>query len=481
MTMVTDKIRILMIDDDEDDFFLVSSLLDDISPEQYIIQWASTYEKGVLAIESRSHDLYLVDYRLGQYTGIDMLHYFQQQGYNDPVILLTGKGDYKIDKEAMEAGASDYLVKGEITAAMLERAIRYTLDKFSHLTAIANSERRYFSIFEKSNDIILLANCDKKIIAANPAALRVLQHDAESLYEHDLMYLFALDEQIKDFLSQLCDESGVVQQEYVFRNKAGQKLDVVVNATLLDEKKQIFLCIVQDITEQKKKAKEKQQQEKFVITGRIARLIAHEVRNPLTNILLSISQLKEEKLDDIPDSELYLDIMERNCHRINQLVTQLLESTRMMELHISAHGVNELVKKAMTLAADRLQLNNMRLEASYMEPDVMLQADEEKMIIALLNIIINGIEAMQPDKGVLTIRTFLQDNKAIIHIGDNGSGISEENKSKLFEPFFTNKTKGTGLGLTSTQNIILNHKGSIEVESVVGNGTVFTITFDVSQ
>jgi signal transduction histidine kinase len=93
--------------------------------------------------------------------------------------------------------------------------------------------------------------------------------------------------------------------------------------------------------------------------------------------------------------------------------------------------------------------------------------------------VINAIEAMKPNEGVLTLTTYLEKDKVCIRIKDNGIGIPEENKARLFEPFFTDKTKGTGLGLTSTQNIILNHKGSIHVESARGYGTEFVIFLPV--
>ncbi|PSL49971.1 PAS domain S-box-containing protein [Chitinophaga niastensis] len=474
---VNGKKHILMIDDDEDDFFLVNSLLQDISPDQYILQWVSSYKEGLLAIETRAHDLYLVDYRLGAHTGIDVLHHFRNLGYKAPVILFTGKGDYHIDKEAMMAGAADYLVKSEINAALLERAIRYTLDKFSHLYTIEKSEKRYFSIFEKSNDIIILADCEQKIVAANPAALNVLKYAEDDLYNHHLQNLFAEEKVIPDFLDQLCSEHGVVQQEYIFRNKSGQLLDVMMNASLLDEKKQLFLCIIQDITERKRKEREKQQQEKFAITGRIARLIAHEVRNPLTNILLAVSQLKMDEVSTTEDGQLYLDIMERNCHRINHLVTELLQSTRMSELNMLPMGLNVLTEKALQLAADRLQLNNINVVKALCEPDCLMMADEDKILIAFLNIIINGIEAMKAGEGRLGIQTYQEQDRVFIRITDNGSGIPEQNMVKLFEPFFTSKTKGTGLGLTATQNIILHHKGNISVESTPGAGTSFLISF----
>jgi PAS domain S-box-containing protein len=381
----------------------------------------------------------------------------------------------------MQAGAADYLVKSEINAALLERAIRYTLDKFNHLLAIEKSEKRYFSIFEKSNDLILLADCEHKIVAANPAALHVLKYGEEELYNSHLQGLFAEQLVVKEFLDQLCSEEGVVQKEYVFRGKSGQQLDVMINASLLDEKKQLYLCIIQDITARKRKEREKQQQEKFAITGRIARLIAHEVRNPLTNILLAVSQIKMEPLAETEDAQLYLDIMERNCHRINHLVTELLQSTRMSELNMLPMGLNVLVEKALHLAADRLQLNNIAVVKELSEPDCMILADEDKVLIAFLNIIINGIEAMKVGEGRLGVHSWQDAERMFIRISDNGSGISEQNLAKLFEPFFTNKTKGTGLGLTATQNIILQHHGSIAVDSALGKGTSFLISFPIAE
>lgn len=477
--MMDQPVHILMIDDDEDDFFLVNQLLEDISPGQYQLDWAPTYAKAVEEINSKRHDIYLADYRLGPYTGIDILHHFQQLQYKAPVIMLTGKGDYSIDKEAMQAGAADYLVKGEINADQLERSIRYALDEARHLRTIEENERKYFSVFEKAHDLILLADCDKNIIDANPAAIRNLFYTKEEMLQLNLKQLFYHEEQSRHFFDEICGEDSSLQTEYNFVTKQGKKLDVLVSAVTLDEEAQIFLCVVQDITERKREELEKQQQQKFVITGRIARVIAHEVRNPLTNILLAVSQFKGEPVNE-EDSQVYVDIIERNCTRINQLITELLHSTRMIELNIRQHGINELTDKALELAKDRLQLNEIKVNKEMVQPDVMIPADEEKIVIALLNIIINAIEAMTPGKGLLSIRSERQKDKAIIMITDNGPGIPEDTRARLFDPFFTNKPKGTGLGLTSTQNIIMNHKGTVHVESEMEKGSTFTIIFPVN-
>ncbi len=467
--------RILMIDDDEDDFFLVSTLLQDVTDDQYVIDWASTYDKAIEAIEKKEHELYLVDYRLGRYTGLDILRHFQEIGYEAPVIMLTGKGDYAIDNEAMMAGASDYLVKGEITGPELERAIRYGIMEFKHLRTIAENERKYFGIFEKSHDLIILADCDKNIIEVNPIALRKMKYTREEFLSMNLKDLFVLETEALKFLLDICEDDAIVQKEFSFKNKDGQKLEVLVNANKLDEQLGTFLCVAEDITEKKREELDKRQQEKFVISGRIARVIAHEVRNPLTNILLAVGQFKQDEQTSDDDRQLYLDIIERNCTRINQLVTELLQSTRMMELHLQEYHVNTLLKNALALAEDRIKLNDMRLNEFYTEDNVTVQADDEKMNIALLNILINAVEAMIPGEGILTVNTYAEKDKAYIRIRDNGTGIPEENKARLFDPFFTSKTKGTGLGLTSTQNIIINHKGTISVESAPGEGTIFTI------
>ena len=110
--------------------------------------------------------------------------------------------------------------------------------------------------------------------------------------------------------------------------------------------------------------------------------------------------------------------------------------------------------------------------------EIML--DKDKIRLAFLNIIVNAIEAMEKDSGVLKITTSKQGNKCLVEFNDNGTGMDEETLQKLFEPYFTKKIKGNGLGLTNTQNIILNHKGNINVRSGLGHGSSFIVTLGLS-
>jgi two-component system sensor histidine kinase/response regulator len=127
--MQDNPIRILVIEDDEDDYLLIREFFSEIQEKQYIVEWVSTYDDGLIQIKKRKHDVYLVDYRLGKETGLDLLQTAIKNGCRVPIILLTGQGDHALDLEAMKSGAADYLVKGQFNAPILERSIRYAIER----------------------------------------------------------------------------------------------------------------------------------------------------------------------------------------------------------------------------------------------------------------------------------------------------------------------------------------------------------------
>ena len=217
--------------------------------------------------------------------------------------------------------------------------------------------------------------------------------------------------------------------------------------------------------------------EKFAASGRIARTIAHEVRNPLTNISLAAEQLKGAANQN-DETDLLLGMIGRSVNRINQLVSDLLNATRIEQLEYTPANINQLMNETLVLAQDRIELNHIKVIKDYDKDINEILLDKEKIKLAFLNIIVNAIEAMKNDSGILEIRTFNQEDKCIIEFKDNGTGIDDETMQKLFEPYFTNKIKGNGLGLTHTQNIILHHKGNISVRSKLGQGSSFIVTFN---
>jgi len=214
-------------------------------------------------------------------------------------------------------------------------------------------------------------------------------------------------------------------------------------------------------------------------TGRIARTIAHEVRNPLTNINLATEHLKTEIQS--PEIEMLINMIGRNSNRINELINDLLNSTKATQLNFTNVNLNDLLDQSLTFAQDRIDLKEIKVVKKYASHLPQVSADIEKLNIAFLNIIVNAVEAMEPKEGVLTITTELKNNHCVVTISDNGKGIDDESLSKLFEPYFTTKEKGAGLGLTHTQNIILSHQANIIADSEPGQGTSFFISFNYIQ
>jgi signal transduction histidine kinase len=223
-------------------------------------------------------------------------------------------------------------------------------------------------------------------------------------------------------------------------------------------------------------------QEKFAATGRIARTIAHEIRNPLTNINLASEQLKEEPGIVNDNTSFLFEMIGRNSSRINQLISDLLNSTKFTDLNYEKIGVNDFVDETLQEAQDRIALNNISVIKNYSKTPCDISIDKAKMKIALLNLIINAIEAMEGrNDSQLRLETRTDGNKCRIMIADNGTGMDKEALSRIFEPYFTSKSKGNGLGLTNTQNIVLNHNGEISVESVPGKGTEFVIILTIGN
>jgi signal transduction histidine kinase len=218
--------------------------------------------------------------------------------------------------------------------------------------------------------------------------------------------------------------------------------------------------------------------ERFTSMGRVARVIAHEIRNPLTNIDLSASHLDNDNLAG-EDKKMFLEIISRNSRRINELINELLSATKFTDLQYEEIPVNELLDQSLHEAIDRAHLKQVKIDKRYSTEKILLNVDRTRMKIALLNIIVNAIEAMSGENAILTLETNRVGDQCTIIIRDNGNGMDDETITKIFDPYFTSKANGNGLGMTNTQNIVLNHKGKIEVFSEKGNGTSFVIALNV--
>jgi signal transduction histidine kinase len=142
MALKGGTIRIMLVDDDEDDFVVMREMLSGIEHWKVNLEWTSSYEDALQAIKPGHYDLCLMDYRLDRGTGLELMHELQKSGFSAPVIVLTGKGDHEIDLRAMQDGAADYLEKSQVNPHILERSIRYAIERAKNLEALRQSERQ---------------------------------------------------------------------------------------------------------------------------------------------------------------------------------------------------------------------------------------------------------------------------------------------------------------------------------------------------
>jgi len=468
-------ISLLVVDDDEDDFILLKSYLQDLRNFQFHFDWTPDYHTALALMKQNKHDVVIIDYLMGSHTGLELLKAAMAEGCRMPVIVLTGKGSLKIDVEAMELGAADFLVKPEINGEKLERSIRYAIERAENMRALAESEEKYRNIFESSRDMIYITDQEGNFIDVNESGARMLGYTKNELRSLKATELYYRAEELQGFLDAIRQTGTVTNFEVTLRDKAGEKKYCIVSATLqhFPHGEFCILGVVHDITRRRKTERDLVVAEKLAMTGRVARMLAHEIRNPLTNINLTLEQLEFEAAN--PEFDTYFGMIKRNTRRISDLINELLLSSRPADVVREKHSLQKLIDDTLALALDRITLKNVKVEKNISEDLCEINVDAPKIKTALLNIIINAIEAVPQKDGTIIINALKEDDHCVITIQDNGHGIPADHIKKLFEPYFTVKNGGMGLGLATSHNIIQSHDGTIEVESEVKKGTKFMI------
>ena len=472
------QVRILIIDDDEDDFFITSEYLKQIQEYQLNIEWCYRFNEAVQHLQNRSYDMYFVDYRLGAKTGLDFLKEAVRLGREEPIVLLTGKGNKDLDIEALQMGATDYLVKTELTTDKLERCIRYSLERTAYLKALRANEKKYRNIFELSKDAVFTADRSLTFKDMNMATSALLGYSKQELMEKTVYDLVG-DDLDRRLLERMITEDGEVNDiELEFLTKSDEKKTCIFSLTATADGSDYYQGLIHDITNLKRAEKANLMIEKLGATGRLVRTLAHEVRNPLNNINMSVEQLMQTT-EQVPtdDSPIFLDIIQRNSKRIGDIITELLDTSRPTELVFEKCTLQSIMDESISEALDRITLQHVNMQIRYSNDACFILANKEKLKIAFLNIIINAVEAVETHTGEIGISVDSIKESHVVTIKDNGCGIPEENISRLFEPYFTSKRNGMGLGLAATLNILQSHKATVDVTSVLKQGTTFIITF----
>jgi two-component system NtrC family sensor kinase len=215
------------------------------------------------------------------------------------------------------------------------------------------------------------------------------------------------------------------------------------------------------------------QAEKLAATGRLAASLAHEINNPLQAINNCLHLVVNRPLAD-DKKKYYLGLAQTEVERLITLVQRTLEFYRPSQGRTSATDVNHLIENVLALTSKRLEHGRVQVRTQ-LQPDLPpIAAVPDQLTQVCLNLIINAVEAM-PQGGELTIVSALRDNWLAIEIRDTGAGLPPDEATRIFEPFYTTKADGTGLGLAVSYGIIQQHGGRIEVNSVLQHGTTFTV------
>lgn len=470
--------KILIIDDDDDDFFILSTYLKSIEDFKVECHWESNVEEAYRKMISNEYDIYFVDYLLGAVNGLELIQKSLDHNCIKPTILLSGKGNKEIDQNAIKLGVYDFLIKGEISVDKLERCIRYTVQQYAHKVKLIENERKYRQIFVNAISYIVICDEDFKIIESNDAVNGFIGYDKEEVVSTHFFHYIDKNSLLNDcYIHSLNPDnlSNFKADKIKFIHKDGSIRIGQINFNRYEgsfDNKNYWQAVVYDETIREQKEIERIHTEKLNAVHRLINTLAHEIRNPLTNIQLASESIE---LTSKTANHEFVAIIKRGVKRINDIITNLMNSSKSLKMYFEPTNLKELLNESVQVARDSSTLKNVVIETKFTEEDCIHMIDVHKFKIALINLIGNAIEATNKQESFVSVSLLKIDNRINIHIEDNGIGISEENIGKIFEPYFTTKNAGTGLGLASTLNIIRSHDAKIDVTSQLNKGTVFRI------
>ena len=241
------------------------------------------------------------------------------------------------------------------------------------------------------------------------------------------------------------------------------------------------IFIARDITEMKRLQAELIQSEKLALVGKMSSSIAHELRNPLVPIG-GFARIIHKKLEEGSPIKKYAEIIIKEIDRLERLLHDLLYYTKEVKPVMQPSNLNEIINELIILYEDTFNERKIKVDARISPEIPLITLDPTQIKQSLMNLLYNAIQAM-PDGGILTIESRMEEREGIhyasVYIHDTGCGIPDEVMKRIFDPFYTTKIHGLGLGLTLTKNIIELHGGEIEVKSEGGKGTTFKISLPI--
>ncbi|MFJ9498137.1 transporter substrate-binding domain-containing protein [Brevibacillus centrosporus] len=292
---------------------------------------------------------------------------------------------------------------------------------------------------------------------------------------------FIPESQVDDVLR---EGSTYLEQEIIWEQQVdGQAKQLVIRYNIFpifNKAKEITGVIInfQDVTKQKDMDKKLESEHRLRSLGQLILGIAHEIRNPLTSIL-TYTQLLPTKFDNPKFRDFFAQQVPNEILRLNDLVNDLLEYARPKPPNPSRFRADELMEAVLALCSQKIKEKNIRVTTS-LPSELCIVADVNQTKQIWINIVLNAIESMDV-QGKLDIRGYSEGQMGVIEVADNGHGMSPEDKYRIFEPFFSTKANGVGLGLSITYQLLKENGGTIDLTSQLGHGTTMIIRLPMPQ
>jgi two-component system sensor histidine kinase AtoS len=395
--------------------------------------------------------------------------------------IAAAKGDLE---QIIDIQTGDEIEElGENFNHMIEQIRLHRKELEDHLRQITSLKAYNDHILSSMTNGLITINMDGKIVTLNEMAERILKKDREKMEGSFLEK--SLGESHPLFLllnGTLSSGKGIFHSEIELKEN-GEVLYLTVSTSPLTDgegKKIGVLAVFEDITGLKALEEKLRQADRLAALGTLSAGLAHEVKNPLSAIKTFV-QLLPKKLENPSFMEKFNITVPREIDRINHLVEDLLELTRRRVRPFAALDVNALILQVVDLHGEEMKKKQIFFDDHLDKTLPQIQGDAEMLYRAFSNLVINAIQAM-PNGGSLRISSVLRDSEypeLRITFSDTGMGMDAETAKNIFNPFFTTKDKGVGLGMALTRKIIEDHQGTIEVTSEKEKGTIFILRIPV--
>ncbi|WCN39446.1 PAS domain-containing sensor histidine kinase [Aneurinibacillus uraniidurans] len=350
--------------------------------------------------------------------------------------------------------------------------------------ALRESDERFRKAFDYSSIGMALISIEGQFLKVNAALCTMTGYIEEELLTKTYRMITHVDDRMEDreVVEQLVDgKINHVSYEKRYIHKYGRIIWILINVSIIRDECNVplyFIAQIQDITERKQTEEMLRKSERLNAVGQLAAGVAHEVRNPLTVLKGFIQLMQAQRADEQQE---HLALMLSEVERIEAIITEFLVLAKPQTIRFRTNNLAAIISHVAALISTKAVMNNIQISTRIAADLPHIECDENQIKQVFVNMLQNAVESM-PEGGLIMVTAArLGTDRVMIRFIDEGCGIAKERIPHLGEPFYSNKEKGTGLGLMISYKIIENHKGTIKVESRVGKGSVFTIILPLSQ